>query len=247
MSGHILRRFLGARWTKQEEVEMCNDCHRDRDAMAQVEREAAPDGSVKPSDARFIHASDSYEMTLHGRLVRENSDHGVSCNQCHAPAGLHHSILAEEDPESAVHPTALAEHCGSSGCHGYVDSTLNEGFLRSDMHDLDWTPGYAMSLGDGGSVSLTPWLGALYMTGPVALVIAVVGLFWTVLKGRDPKAISLLGGKRFDRVFLARKPKGKKVNKKTDQVVLDEMVERGHKRAWARRFWRSRNRRGEHD
>jgi polyferredoxin len=247
MSGHILRRFLGARWSKQEEVAMCNDCHRDREAMAEVEREAAPDGTAKPSDAHFVYASDSYEMTLHARLMRENDEHGVSCNQCHAPSGFHHGILSEEDPESAVNPASLVELCGSSGCHDYVNSPLNRGFLMSEMHDLDWAPEYVVQLVDVQATEVTAWQGAFIVVAPLALVFAFAGLLWTAVKGREPKALPLLGGRRFDRAFLARKPKVNKANTKTCQGVVDEMIDRGRKCKWANRFWRKRYRKSQND
>jgi ferredoxin-type protein NapH len=240
MGGHILRRLLGARWTKQEEVEMCNDCHLDRQAMAEVEREESLIGEEKPSDDHFVHASDSYEMTLHGRLVQEDDAHGVSCNQCHAPEGYHHGILPTEHPESAVNPDQLPELCGSSGCHGYVDNQLNRNFLLDDMHDLDWVPGYFMRLGSGEFPQLSQWGGVLLFMLPVVFLFSVIGLVWSIVQWRRDDALPILGGKRFEQRFLARKKRPKKKGeKKTDQMVKKRMFGLGKRREWIRRFKRS--------
>jgi ferredoxin len=233
MGGHILRRLLGVRWSKQEEVAMCNDCHLDRAAMAKVERAETVTGEEKPSDAYFIHASDSYEMTLHGRLVGEDNDHGVSCNECHAPQGFRHGILPTENPDSAVNPQQLPELCGSSGCHSYANNPINRDFLLSDMHDLDWVPGYFMNypLIEAWQDSL--WHKVLLFIVPISVLFMTVGLFWSVFVGSRSDSLPILGGKRFEKLFLARKKRPKKTANKTDQVVKNRFFRLGKQRRWS--------------
>jgi hypothetical protein len=117
----------------------------------------------------------------------------------------------------------------------------------SEMHDLDWAPEYVVQLVDVQATEVTAWQGAFIVVAPLALVFAFAGLLWTAVKGREPKALPLLGGRRFDRAFLARKPKVNKANTKTCQGVVDEMIDRGRKCKWANRFWRKRYRKSQND
>ncbi|MCG7994898.1 MAG: 4Fe-4S binding protein [Candidatus Thiodiazotropha taylori] len=240
MGGHILRRLLGVRWTKQEEVAMCNECHLDQQAMTETQREDALSGEQKPSDAHFIYASDSYEMTLHGRLVSEDNAHGVSCNECHAPAGYHHGILPTEHPQSAVNPEQLTQLCGSSGCHAYADSPYNEDFLLSDMHDLDWVPGYFINTSPIETWQTSDWQKVLMFITPVSVIFIVTGIIWSIFAGSRSDALPILGGKRFEKVFLSRKKRPVKNSKKTDQVVKDRVFRQGVRRHWAEKFNRLR-------
>jgi sulfite reductase (NADPH) flavoprotein alpha-component len=232
MGGHILRRLLGARWSKYEEVAMCNDCHRDKEAMANVQRAVTPIGGEKPSDAHFVHASESYEMTLHGRLVEQGHRNGVSCNQCHAPGGFHHGILPTEHHDSAVNQEQLALLCGSSGCHSYLNNRLNRGFLQSDMHDLDWVPGYFMNAEHSELLQTSQWSWALLLLVPLAATFMIAGFIWSIFVSWRPQALPILGGKRFERLFLMRKQRPKKTESKTDQVLLDRLLRFGKKRKW---------------
>jgi ferredoxin len=214
MGGHILRRLLGARWTKQEEVAMCHDCHRDEEAMSKVERADSADGEKKTSDAHFISASESYEMTLHGRLTGEENRFGVSCNQCHAPSGFHHGILPTEHPDSAVNPEQLPQLCGSSGCHAYASHQLNHDFLLSDMHDLDWVPGHFMTIQSIDWWQSSQWGRVLLFLAPIAVIFSVIGLVWSIIMRWHAETLPIVGGKRFERLFLARKKRPRKNGKK---------------------------------
>jgi polyferredoxin len=239
MGGHILRRLLGARWSKQEEVAMCDDCHRDEEAMAKVEREKTPAGEEKANDAHFVYASQSYDMTLHGRLVGQDNSHGVSCNQCHAPSGFHHGILPTEDKDSAVNPDQLAELCGSSGCHGYVNHQLNQDFLLSDMHDLDWVPGYFMNAEYSNILHSSQWSRVLLVITPVAVLFVAVGLLWSVFMRWQADALPILGGKRFERLFLVRKKRPGK--NKANRFTMDRWFSLIKKRKWANRVISSKH------
>jgi ferredoxin-type protein NapH len=231
MGGHILRRLLGgARWTKQDEVAMCNDCHLDKIAMTKVERADSDKGVEKPSDGHFVHASDSYEMTLHGRLVAEDNEYGVSCNECHAPEGFRHGILPTENQQAAVNPENLTQLCGSSGCHSFVENSLNKNFLMSDMHDLDWVPGLVINQTIGDLVLSSNWSRLLIVIVPVVLFFLVIGMVWTLFVRTQSDALPVIGGKRFERLFLARKKRPKKTGKKTEEIVRERVFTRIKKR-----------------
>jgi sulfite reductase (NADPH) flavoprotein alpha-component len=197
-------------------------------------------GEEKPSDAHFIHASDSYDMTLHGRLVWEDRDHGVSCNECHAPEGFHHGILPTEHPDSAVNPDRLTQLCGSSGCHGYVTHPLNTEFVLSDMHDLDWVPGYLVNVPLGEIWHTSTWNRVLLVLVPVVVLFMVAGMFWSLFMRFQKDALPILGGKRFERRFLVRKKRPQKKGEKTDQVVKDRWFRLGKKRRWVAQLKRTR-------
>jgi ferredoxin len=245
MGGHILRRLLGARWSPQEEVAMCNECHRDLAAMAKVERQDMPDGSAKPSDTHFVHASESYDMTLHGRLVEEGNAFGVSCNGCHAPKGFRHGVLPTENSDSAVNPENLAQMCGASGCHGYVDNGLNKNFLLSDMHDLDWVPGIFANTSMLDLLRASNWNRLLFIVLPAAGLFMLMSVVWSIFMRRDRDALPVLGGRRFESLFLSRKPRPKKNQPATDAVVFERLRILRGQRAWLTKLngLRMRNRR----
>ncbi len=138
-TGHILRRLLGGRWTKEESNRMCAKCHGDRERMSKVEREAGRD-QPEPASPRFSLANTSYDLTLHGRLIAAGRESGASCLDCHAPAGLQHKIQEDEKPGASTHKESLARTCAAEGCHSYAGDDANQGFLYADMHDMDLTP-----------------------------------------------------------------------------------------------------------
>ncbi len=215
ISGHILRRLLGTRLSKQDEIKLCTDCHGDTEAMRKVERKDDSNGNKVATSEHFIQASKSYDMTLHARLLATGRDSGASCNQCHAPTGWHHNIASATDPESATHKNNLQQNCGASGCHGFVkQSALNQGFLFTDLHDLDYV---AISLENhplSTARSASNWVKLLIILAiPLGLLI-IIKMLWSLVITRRSNTTPFIGGKRFDRVFLQRPPR-KKHNKKT--------------------------------
>jgi sulfite reductase (NADPH) flavoprotein alpha-component len=180
-------------------------------------------------------------MTLHGRLVEDDNSYGVSCNQCHAPEGFHHAILPTEDQDSAVNPEQLPLLCGSSGCHGYLSHPLNQDYLLSDMHDLDWVPGYFMSVGHSELLQTSQWSRVLLLLLPVVVLFMVVGAIWSLFMRRQTDALPILGGKRFERHFLVRKQRPKKPGKKTDRVFMKRLSRLGKKRKWTHQLKKNRH------
>ena len=86
--------------THAQVIEVCGRCHSDANFMRQY----------NPS-LRVDQASEYY-TSVHGRRLREQKDEKVAtCASCHKP----HSIRPANDARSSVHPTRVAETCGS--CH----------------------------------------------------------------------------------------------------------------------------------
>lgn len=86
--------------TPAQVVEVCGRCHSDANFMRRY----------NPS-LRVDQVSE-YSTSVHGRRLREQKDEKVAnCSSCHKP----HSIRPANDARSTVHPTRVAETCGS--CH----------------------------------------------------------------------------------------------------------------------------------
>ena len=90
--------------TRAQVVEVCGRCHSDANFMRRY----------NPS-LRVDQVSEYY-TSVHGRRLREQKDEKVAtCASCHKP----HSIRPANDARSTVHPTHVAETCGS--CHANKD------------------------------------------------------------------------------------------------------------------------------
>ena len=86
--------------TRAQVVEVCGRCHSDANFMRRY----------NPS-LRVDQVSEYY-TSVHGRRLRELKDEKVAtCASCHKP----HSIRPANDARSTVHPTHVADTCGS--CH----------------------------------------------------------------------------------------------------------------------------------
>ena len=206
--GHILRRLIGRRWNNQENNQMCMDCHADNKKMRDVEQEGPDTKEKHPPSERFIHSADSYAKTLHGRLLVDGSAYGASCIDCHAPEGWKHEIRSYLDPKSASHPDNLPETCGQSSCHGYAKKPGNEGFTMTDMH--------AVSLVGLSKVEKPLQLDALlesnwfWSSWPlmlIGLIFAMGSVIWWLFYRNAKKIVAIVGGDRFERVIIGRKPK----------------------------------------
>ena len=209
-SGHLLRRFIGSRWNKNDHNKSCNQCHADHERMLEVEIENEDTGEKKKVEPRFVVASDSYAMTLHGRLLEANVMQGASCIDCHAPSGYRHGILRDEENKAATHPENLVETCAQSECHGYAKHPFNKGFVETDFHDLDMVPVSDDSVPSVVERMESNWLKALLVFIPVVLIFAA-GAFWRSIFGERKKGVtfSILGGDAFQEKMLERKAKRK--------------------------------------
>jgi hypothetical protein len=90
--------------THAQVIEVCGRCHSDANFMRQY----------NPS-LRVDQVSEYY-ISVHGRRLREQKDEKVpNCASCHVA----HSIKPPNDTRSSVHPSRVAETCGS--CHANKD------------------------------------------------------------------------------------------------------------------------------
>ncbi|HEB98490.1 MAG TPA: 4Fe-4S binding protein [Thiotrichales bacterium] len=212
--GHILRRFIGGRWDKRGMNAVCERCHADRERMAEVRRKDRETGKETLPGARFILASASYAMTLHGKLLARGSEKGAACLDCHASKTASHAILPADDPDSTLHERHLAETCGQPACHGFSEHPLNATFLSTDMHDLDLLPVDEVLAGAGNAPLDSPWAKALALLAPLVIVPAI-GMLYQAIFGEKAKGVvfSRFGGGLFQEKMIGRKPKNK-VNKK---------------------------------
>jgi hypothetical protein len=208
IGGHILRRLVGRRWNNQENNQMCIDCHGDSEKMRDVEQEDPETKEKHPPSERFIHSADTYAKTLHGRLIVDDSAWGASCIDCHAPDGWKHEIRSYTDPESASHPDNLPETCGQSNCHGYTKKPGNEGFTMTDMHDVSLLGLTKMENPFKVDAVLdSKWLWSSWPLLLIGLVFIFCSAGWWFLYRNTKKIIPIVGGDRFERVMVGRKPK----------------------------------------
>ena len=225
--GHILRRFIGSRWVKTENNQLCMDCHEDVEKMRDVEQEDPETKEKHPPSERFIHAVETYNKTLHGRLLIAGSEHGASCLDCHAPSDWKHNIGHYKDKESASHIEELKNTCGQSDCHGYAKKPGNSGFVETDMHDMSM-----INIGKVGNplkhelLKTSAWFWSVW---PLLLGTAVVmlgSLIWWLFYRHNKKIIPMFGGDRFETVMIGRKPKKDRKKAKRPAAKQQKPVER---------------------
>ncbi|MCK5829487.1 MAG: hypothetical protein KAH20_04220 [Methylococcales bacterium] len=217
--GHILRRFVGSRWVKNESNKLCMDCHGDVEKMRDVEIEDPETKEKHPPSERFIHAVESYKKTLHGRLLIADSEYGASCIDCHAPSDWRHNIGHYEDEKSASHSDELKNTCGQSDCHGYAKKPGNTGFVETDMHDMSM-----IDIGKVGSplenelLKSSAWFWSAWPFLLATLIFMVGSLIWWLFYRHNKKIIAILGGDRFERVMIGRKSKKARVTARKSTV-----------------------------
>lgn len=211
-SGHILRRFVGNRINKNESNAMCIECHGNLDKMEKVEIEDPKTKEKKRVDLRFVHTVGSYEKTLHARLLEDKSFDGASCVDCHAPGGLHHGILRDENVAASTHVSNLPETCGQTGCHkGYAQNVASQGFLLTDLHNAAWIGVNAKASVQELIKIPSTWKNAFYIFGPLCVLFMLGSLYWGVFG--DVKKLSknsnnsLLGAEKFQTIIIGSKGK----------------------------------------
>ena len=85
-------------------IQVCGRCHADPRFMRQYNPSLRVDQVAE------------YATSVHGRRLREQNDQKVAtCASCHKP----HSIRPANDARSSVHPTRVADTCGS--CHANAE------------------------------------------------------------------------------------------------------------------------------
>ncbi|MDD5036179.1 MAG: hypothetical protein PHE55_15625 [Methylococcaceae bacterium] len=205
-SGHILRRLSGSHFSKTEINALCKDCHADQALMEKVKLEDPKTQEKKPADYRWVHASDSYAKTLHARLLDAGAMEGASCLDCHATGGNRHKIERDEQVGASTHLDQLPRTCGQAGCHGYANKPFNEGFVNTDMHNVDWLRFDRLLLLLREKRLDSTWFKALAVLGPLAVLLLLGSLLWTPFGKRKGAIAALLGAERFQRVIIGSKP-----------------------------------------
>ncbi len=223
--GHILRRFIGRRWNKKENNQLCIQCHGDIEKMQDVKQEDPDTLEEHPPSERFIHSAASYAKTLHGRLIAADSEFGAMCIDCHAPDHWKHEIRSFHDEKSASHPDNLGETCGQSNCHGYAKKRGNEGFTLTDMHDLSLVGLTDLNKPlEDENLWVSNWFRSAAPLMLMGLIFALGSFIWWLFYRTDKKILAILGGDRFEKVMIGRKGKKSKAKKNTAKVVRTRKV-----------------------
>ncbi|MDH3973069.1 MAG: 4Fe-4S binding protein [Deltaproteobacteria bacterium] len=208
--GHIFRRFMGGRWDKENGNKLCNDCHGDIEKMTKAKITDWKSGKKKKSEAPFILATKSYNMTLHAKMVMMKDEMGASCIDCHSPDGFKHNVRQGSDLKASTHKDNLAATCGQDKCHSYATSPLNEGFVRTAMHSLDLPPADKEIAPIDSRRLSSNWFRIAAVLVPLALLTLLLNFGWSTVIKKKGKQWPILGGDSFQIKMLKRTPKGKK-------------------------------------
>ncbi|MFK5986694.1 MAG: hypothetical protein QM479_14900 [Pseudomonadota bacterium] len=225
LGGHILRRFIGARWKKQDSNKVCNDCHADLQEMQKVSLKDPINGEKIASDYRWQHASASYTKSLHSRILVNGDESGASCLDCHAPngKGYRHGIENAQKSHSPTHMDNLSQTCGQSKCHKFSKDAKNFRFVSSDQHNLERLPFSDLSL----AALIEPerlqsnWYKAFLVLGFIALIFILGQFIQFVIRRKTSVVEPIIGTHRFKNHMLGRrkrvKPKDKKMANKNSK------------------------------
>lgn len=235
-SGHILRRYIGNHLNKNVSNKLCVDCHGNIEKMTKVKQENPETHEKKAVSLEFIHSTESYDKTLHGRLLADGNLAGASCVECHAPTALHHGIKRNEDVNSSVNPAHFKETCGQSNCHkDYSKSVANNGFLKSEMHSVA-----TLGLGVETKVDdvlkpnfeLSIWYKLAAILGSLAFVFLIGNIGWSIFgdanKLNKNNNNSILGAEKFQRIIIGSKPKKKERYFAKIKQLLGERMKKVH-------------------
>ncbi len=216
--GHILRRLMDSGVSKHTHNQLCNDCHADRQRMADSDRQDSEGRVDNATDERFVQASHSYKMTLHSRLIDSGVEEGASCIDCHTKAnsGFSHDIFASSNPLSATHKKNLIMSCGSDGCHSYAADPFNKGFLHTDMHDVDMIAINRLDFSMLRSRLGSNWSKAIMALLPILVIIGLGSVYFWFFGDKSRKVVvARFGGEHFNRQMIGRAKKTIRIAKKT--------------------------------
>jgi hypothetical protein len=100
----------------QEIVELCSKCHADKSLM---EKLGAPE--------KVIDAVETYNRSIHGKLVRLGSQRAADCISCHATNALH-DIYKPDNKNSTINEMNIQNTCRQ--CH----TRTNSWFIKVAVH-----------------------------------------------------------------------------------------------------------------
>jgi len=111
---HRLRRKTSR--SHQEIVKLCAKCHQDVELMKKLN-----------VSEKAVTAVETYNRSVHGKLVRLGSQKAADCISCHASNALH-DIYKSDDKRATVYKRNLKETCHQ--CH----ANTNDWFLHVAVH-----------------------------------------------------------------------------------------------------------------
>ncbi|MBA4369252.1 MAG: hypothetical protein C0403_16620 [Desulfobacterium sp.] len=97
-------------------MQLCAKCHQDTALLKKL----------NVSD-KALAAVESYNRSIHGKLVRLGSKKAADCISCHSSNALH-DIYGKDDPRATIHPDNLAKTCNQ--CH----KKTNDWFVKIAVH-----------------------------------------------------------------------------------------------------------------
>ncbi len=125
-------------WTQERKMMICASCHTD---------------STLVGDLFKDNMVSSFMETYHGVGFTFGDDRLPVCSDCHN----HHSVFAQTDVRSSVHPLQLGQTCGGVDCH----EDASDSFIEGSMH-LRYT---------GWKSEILFWLKNIY----ILLIVGVIG------------------------------------------------------------------------
>jgi hypothetical protein len=111
---HRLRRKTSR--SSREIVQLCAKCHQDVALMKKL----------NASD-KALEAVETYNQSIHGKLVRLGSEKAANCISCHASSALH-DINKIDNEKASIHKDNLAKTCQQ--CH----EKTNSWFIKIAVH-----------------------------------------------------------------------------------------------------------------
>ena len=148
----------------QEIDELCSKCHADKALMK----------SLNVSD-KVLNAVESYNRSIHGKLVRLGSSKAADCISCHATNALH-DIYKPDNLKSTINENNIQDTCRQ--CH----KRTNSWFIKVAVHPPP----------HGEDHPVIHFISIILRLAIYASVLSLVGLMLFETFGRKQKGISFM-------------------------------------------------------
>jgi len=130
---HMAHRFRHKTSRSPQEIDaLCSKCHADKDLMK----------SLNVSD-KVLNAVDSYNRSIHGKLVRLGSSKAADCISCHATNSLH-DIYKPDNLKSTINEMNIQNTCRQ--CHKRTNSWFIKVAVHPPSHEESNTVIHLMSI-----------------------------------------------------------------------------------------------------
>jgi len=127
---HVTSRIQPAR-PPLEMAQVCAVCHSDAKVRAQHD---LPDTVA------------SFVRSFHGKAALLGARGAADCISCHVRAGSNaHLMLAKDAPDSATHPTHVADSCRSTQCHPGADPAIAKAAVHLNLFESFGTLEYVVA------------------------------------------------------------------------------------------------------